>query len=57
MKREKTNTLWYNGHDKEIGGIVLEAREDIIRRTRPYPDVRACLRMMGVYSSFQTTIL
>lgn len=57
MKRTRKNDLWYNPCDKEIGGILLEGREAVLRRGGPYPDARAGLRLMGVYPDFQNTIL
>ena len=48
MKKEKTNALWYNDHGKETGCIILEGREDVLRRASPYPDPRAGLRMTAV---------
>lgn len=57
MKRAKTDRLWYNVRDKEIGGILLDSREAAARYSGLYPDARSGLRLMGVYPCSQTTIL
>lgn len=57
MKRTKTNTIWYDTHSKEIGGILLESRQAASRYSGLYPDARSGLRMMGAYPGIQTTIL
>ena len=57
MKRTRKNDLWYNPCDKEIGGILLEGREAVLRRGGLYPDVRTGPWPMGAHPDFRTTIL
>ena len=57
MKKAKGNGFWFNIRDKEVGGILLEGREAMLRRGGPMPDARAGLRWMGVWPEFHSTIL
>lgn len=57
MKRRNKSELWYNAYNKEIGGILLEGREAVLRCGGPYPDARAGLRLMGVRLELPTSIL
>ena len=57
MKRAKESSTWFNVRDKEIGGILLEGREAMLRCGGPVPDARAGLRLMGAYAELRTTIL
>ena len=57
MRRRKKNELWYNAYDKEVGGILLEGREAVLRFRGPCPDARTGLRLMGARLELPTDIL
>lgn len=57
MKRRKNASIWYNTHCKEVGGIVLEGREAILRQSGPCSVPRTAAGLTRAYPNSQTTIL